>query len=79
MITFHVFTEERSAKNVFDELLPKILHENVNFRIYPHQGKQDLERALRTTLPTISKLPGSKILITRDQDNEDCIGTSKIY
>jgi hypothetical protein len=72
MITLHVFTEEVSSKNVFDVILPKILSENVSFRIYPHQGKQDLEKALRTSLPSISKLPGSKILITRDQDNANC-------
>ena len=45
---------------------------DVSYVIYPHQGKQDLEKALRATLPTISKIPGAKILITRDQDNEDC-------
>lgn len=69
----HVFTEEPSAKNVFEILLSKLLPEDVAFRIYPHQGKQDLERALRTSLPSISKIPGSKILITRDQDSADCL------
>ncbi|PIQ21169.1 MAG: hypothetical protein COW65_10695 [Cytophagales bacterium CG18_big_fil_WC_8_21_14_2_50_42_9] len=72
MITLHVFTEEPSAKNVFEIILPKILPEGVLFSIYPHQGKQDLERALRTTVPSISKIPGSRILITRDQDSADC-------
>ena len=72
MMTLHVFTEEVSAKNVFEVLLQKILPENVSFRIYPHQGKQDLEKALRTSMPSISKIPGSKILITRDQDSSDC-------
>ena len=72
MITLHIFTEEVSAKNVFDAILPKILSESVSYRIYPHQGKQDLENALRTSLPSISKIPGSKVLITRDQDSADC-------
>ena len=72
MISLHVFTEEPSAKNVFREILPRILPESVTFRIYDHQGKQDLERALRTTLPSISKIPGARILITRDQDSGDC-------
>lgn len=44
----------------------------MDFQIYSHQGKQDLEKALRTTLPAISKIPGSKILVTRDQDSSDC-------
>jgi hypothetical protein len=73
MITLHIFTEEPSAKNVFEAILPKLLPQNVSFRIYPHQGKQDLERALRKSLPHISKIPGSKILVTRDQDSTDCI------
>jgi hypothetical protein len=72
MITLHVFTEEPSAKNVFDVLLPKLLPEDVSFRVYPHQGKRDLESALRKSLPSISKIPGSRILITRDQDSADC-------
>lgn len=75
--TLHVFTEEASAKNVFEILLPKLLPETTYFRIYPHQGKQDLEKALRTTVPSISKIPGSKILITRDQDAANCIDVKK--
>lgn len=73
MIVIHIFTEELSLKNVLDEILPKILPEGIFFRIYPHQGKEDLENALKKTLPSISKIPGSKILITRDQDNNDCV------
>ncbi len=72
MTTLHIFTEETSAKNVFEVLLPKILPESIFFRIYPHQGKQDLEHALKTSLPSISRIPGAKILITRDQDSSDC-------
>lgn len=72
MITLHIFTEEPSLKIVLETILPKILPQNVYFQIYSHQGKQDLERALRTTLPSISKIPGSKILVTRDQDSADC-------
>ena len=75
--TLHVFTEEPSAKNVFEILLPKLLPENTSFRIYPHQGKQDLEKALKHTVPSISKVPGSKILITRDQDSSNCIDVKK--
>lgn len=71
--TLHVFTEEPSAQNVFEIILPKLLPANVFFRVYSHQGKQDLEKALKTTLPSISKIPGARILITRDQDNADCV------
>ncbi len=72
MIIIHVFTEELSAKNVLDIILKKLLPEGVHYRIYPHQGKQDLEKGLRTSLPSISKIPGSKVLITRDQDSGNC-------
>lgn len=72
MITLHVFTEEASAKSVFQVLLPKILPETVFFRIYQHQGKKDLEKALQKSLPSISRIPGSKILVTCDQDSSDC-------
>jgi len=77
MTTIHIFTEEPSIKNVFEAILPKILPDNIFFRVYPHQGKQDLEKALRSTLPSISKIPGSKILITRDQDDTDCVKLKK--
>lgn len=72
MTTLYIFTEEPSIRIVFEVILKAILPANVSYAIYAHQGKQDLEKALRTTLPTISKIPGAKILITRDQDNEDC-------
>jgi hypothetical protein len=73
MKTIHIFTEEPSAKNVFEAILPKLLPNDVTFRVYPHQGKQDLEKALKTTLPSICKMPGARILVTRDQDSEDCV------
>jgi hypothetical protein len=70
-MTLHIFTEEASfekfSRRLFARLIP-----DVDVRIYPHQGKQDLERALRTTLPTISKMQGARILITRDQDSDNC-------
>ncbi len=73
MIFLHIFTEEPSIEKVFNSILPKLLDvESVNYRVYPHQGKNDLEHALRTTLPIISKIPNSRILITRDQDLCDC-------
>jgi len=72
MNTLYIFTEEPSLKIVLEVLLPKILPENYTFKIFSHQGKQDLEKAIEKTVPTLSKNPGAKIIITRDQDNEDC-------
>lgn len=72
MTGLHIFTEEPSLKEVLDILLPKIIPNGVYYRIYAHQGKQDLEKALITTVPSISRIHGAKIIITRDQDNDDC-------
>ena len=68
----YVYTEEPSAKKVFDVVLRQVLPSDVTFKVIAHQGKQDLEKALKTTLPTLSRVPGAKILITMDQDNSDC-------
>lgn len=72
MKTLHIFTEEQSAKNVFETIVPPLLPNDVTLRVYQHQGKQDLEKAIKKTVPSISKIPGSVILITQDQDNDDC-------
>jgi hypothetical protein len=58
---------------VLEKLLPLLLQGNTSFKIYPHQGKQDLEKAIRKTIPTISKIPGSRIIITRDLDSSSCL------
>ncbi len=68
----HIFAEEASFKHIADHLVPQLLPQDASFRVYPHQGKQDLEKALKTTVPVISRIPDSRILITRDQDDEDC-------
>lgn len=68
----HIFVEEPSAKIVLDVILPKIIPDNSLFQVHSHQGKQDLEHAIKTTVPSISKIPGARILIVRDQDSEDC-------
>jgi hypothetical protein len=72
MKVIHIFVEEPSIKQVLDEVIPKVLPENVYFTVYPHQGKQDLEKAIRSTIPTISKTEGARIIICRDQDSALC-------
>jgi hypothetical protein len=69
----HIFTEEPSIKYVLEEIIYKLNLVENQFRIYPHQGKNDLITALKKTLPSISRIPDSKILITIDQDKNDCI------
>lgn len=68
----HIFTEEASFKTMADYVIPQLLPEGAEFQVYIHQGKQDLEKALKTTVPVISRMPDSRILITRDKDTADC-------
>jgi hypothetical protein len=72
MNTLYILTEEPSIKNVFEVVLPQILPQNVRFRILVHQGKNDLEKALAEKIVSLSKIDGAKILITIDQDANDC-------
>ncbi len=57
---------------LLDIILPKMLPVEIRFRIYPHQGKQHLEKSLPKTIPTISAIPNARILIIQDQDSNDC-------
>jgi len=75
----HIFTEEASAKNLFESIIPQIIPEDVYYRIYPHQGKQDLEKALSSVIPSISRTPGALILVTRDQDQSDCVAIKEQF
>ncbi len=72
MKTLHIYTEEPSMKNVLEEIMPQIIQQNTEYRIYAHQGKQDLEKAIRKTVPKISSQEGSLILVARDKDSGDC-------
>lgn len=67
-----IYTEEPSIKIVFDRILTQILSEDIAYRIFVHQGKNDLIYGIKNTLPKICKIPDSRILITRDQDSADC-------
>jgi len=72
MNTLYILTEEPSIKNIFEVVLPKILPQNVGFHILVHQGKNDLEKALTDKMASLSRIENAKILITIDQDANDC-------
>jgi len=72
MSTLYVLTEEPSIKNILEMVLPQILPQNISFRILVHQGKNDLEKALTEKIASLSRIGGAKILITIDQDANDC-------
>jgi hypothetical protein len=61
-------TEEISAKAMLESLLPRLLNEQVRFRIIPFEGKQDLEKQL------VRKIRGyqnkfARFIVLRDQDS----------
>lgn len=68
-----VLVEEESMEAALESLLPKIIG-NVSFRIYRHQGKQDLLNKLPARLKGYSAWlqPDWRILIVLDRDNDDC-------
>ncbi len=74
MSGLHIFTEELSAKICFNSLLAKLAPQVgcKKVKVYSHEGRLGLMRALRTTLPAISRREGASILVTIDQDKSDC-------
>lgn len=77
MIHLFIFTEEKSFELLTEILLPELVSEKCVWRVFSHQGKQDLEQAVKKIVPSISRIPGARILITRDQDMEDCLEVKK--
>lgn len=66
-----VLTEEVSAKDLLDGLLPKLLPPGWTFRCIPFEGKQDLEKRMGRFLSSW-RAPGAKFVVLRDQDSADC-------
>lgn len=71
---FYFLVEEESMVPVINKVALEIFQkEEAGFQILPHQGKQDLRKALQKTVPTLSQNPpGSRIIVLHDQDNADC-------
>lgn len=74
MIVF--LLEERSMKEVLDNILPKILPEGVLFKTIPHEGKSDLQRSIPRKLQAWNT-PDTKFVIVQDQDSADCVQLKK--
>ena len=65
--------EERSAKNVIESLLPKIISDNhLTYICLEHQGKQDLAKSIPRKLKAFSHSPDTKFIVIHDQDSNDC-------
>lgn len=63
--------EERSAKELLDALLPRILPPEVAFQTIPHEGKTDLRNSIPKKLKGW-KEPDAHFVIIHDQDAADC-------
>ena len=64
--------EELSMKYLLLELLPRILPENVEFQIIPHNGKRDLEKSIPRKLRGWNEPGDIRFVILHDQDNKNC-------
>lgn len=67
-----IFLEERSAKAMLDEFLPRVLPESVSHRCIPFEGKQDLDKQIGRRLKGWLE-PNTAFLILRDQDSSNCL------
>lgn len=70
-LTLYFYVEEPSIKPVINRIIGEI-KADIYFQIFVHQGKQDLDNSLKKTIPSVSSIPNSRIIILRDQDSDDC-------
>jgi len=69
-----ILVEEQSAEAALQKLLPKIVGQEVSFRIITHQGKKDLIKNIPKKLRAYSKWITNeiKIVVLVDLDRDDC-------
>lgn len=65
------FTEEESAKELLNVIIPKIAGPQVEFLCVSFEGKQDLNKQLERKLKKWC-IPNTTFLILTDQDPNDC-------
>jgi len=74
---FEILVEEHSMEVFLKNLLPRILPDSftigINCFIYPHEGKQDLQKRLPKRIKAYRSYPQKVILLViQDQDSSDC-------
>jgi hypothetical protein len=72
MVQLVFMLEEPSAKVLLENLLPRVLPENVTFRCIAHEGKQDLEKSIPIKLKNWN-VPDTWFVVIRDKDQSDCV------
>lgn len=70
MMELYFMLEEPSMKVLLDELLPRIIPEEIQYYLIKHEGKQDLEKSLPRKLRALPQ--NARFIVLRDQDSEDC-------
>jgi hypothetical protein len=71
MKTLVCFLEEKSAREMLNGVLPRVLPKDVNVKFIVFEGKQDLDKQLARKLRSW-QTPESVFLVVRDQDAADC-------
>lgn len=65
--------EEPSMDNVLNQILPRIIPDQISFICIPHQGKQDLAKSIPNKIRAFKKFsPKTQFVIVHDQDSNDC-------
>lgn len=70
-----ILVEEPSAEAALNNLVPKIVGDDVTFRIIVHQGKADLLKKMAPKLKAYSKWITNeiKIIVLIDLDRDNCV------
>ena len=71
MIQLVFFLEERSARAMLENLLPRILPDNITARYVVFEGKQDLDKQLARKLRGW-RVPDARFVVMRDKHQADC-------
>jgi hypothetical protein len=83
MIATHleILVEEPSMEAFLQEILPRVVGDQVTFTIHPHQGKPHLLRKLADRLRGYSRwLPeDTRIFVLMDRDDDDCLGLKQKF
>ena len=68
-------TEETSMEAFLNIALKKLLPDNLNFMVIPHEGKQDLEKSIPIKLRAWKNNDQIhyRFIIIRDKDSGDCV------
>lgn len=65
--------EGEAEKHLLDSLMPRVLPEDVAFRVIPFQGKQDMEKRMAMRIRAYQNQQ-ARFIVLRDQDSHvDCI------